>query len=140
MKTLIDIVSKLSVLISQSEEAAKEQFHLLNLTHSQMHYLETIHILHNPNITELSKSLKLTKPTVTVAIDKLIEKDFIYKIQSDKDRRSAHLHLTEKGKLINQMHDYSHSRVAESIMRKLNSEELETLTKLLSKVLLLNNT
>ena len=139
MKTLTDIVSKLSDLFGQSEEVAKEQFHLLDLTHTQMHYLETINMLHNPNITELSKSLKLTKPTVTVAIDKLVEKDFIYKIHSDKDRRSAHIHLTQKGKLINQMHDYSHSRVAESIIRKLNREELETLVSLLSKVLSLNN-
>lgn len=135
MKNLVDIVSKLSILFGKSEEAAKEQFHLLNLTHTQMHYLETINLLHNPNITELARSLKLTKPTVKVAVDKFIEKDFLYKIQSDEDRRSAHLHLTVKGKLINQMHDYYHKRIAESFSRKLNREELETLVGLLNKAL-----
>jgi DNA-binding MarR family transcriptional regulator len=136
MNSLIDIVSKLSNLFGQTEEAAKEQFHLLSLTHTQMHYLETINMLHNPNITELATSLKLTKPTVTVAVDKFIEKGFLYKIQSDEDRRSAHLHLTEKGKLINQMHDYYHRRIAESFGKNLNNEELESLVALLSKVLL----
>ena len=64
-----------------------------------MNYLETIDILDNPNITELAQQLKLSKPTVKVAIDKLIEKEYyIYKIRSDEDRRSAHLHLTEKWK------------------------------------------
>jgi DNA-binding MarR family transcriptional regulator len=135
MKDLVRIVSKLSVLFGQSEETAKEQFHLLSLTHTQMHYLDTINVLHNPNITELARILKLTKPTVKVAVDKLIEKDFLYKIRSDEDRRSAHLHLTEKGKLINQMHDYYHRRIAESFRRKLNKEELETLAGLLDKVL-----
>jgi DNA-binding MarR family transcriptional regulator len=135
MKDLVSIVSGLSVLMGQSEEAAREQFHLLSLTHTQMHYLETIDILNNPNITELAKSLNLTKPTVKVAVDKLIERDFLYKIQSDEDRRSAHLHLTEKGKLINQMHDYSHKRIAESLSRKLSREELEILTGLLNKIL-----
>ena len=135
MKNLIEIVSKLSHLIGHTEEAAKEQFNLLNLTHTQMHYMETIHLLDNPNITELASNLKLSKPTVKVAIDKLIEKDYVFKIQSDEDRRSAHLHLTEKGKLINQMHEYTHNRIAESFSRKLNSEELETLVGLLIRVL-----
>jgi DNA-binding MarR family transcriptional regulator len=135
MKNLVEIVTELSNLFGQSEEAAKEQFHLLSLTHTQMHYLEIIHLLHNPNITELARSLKLTKPTVTVAVDKLIEKDFLYKVLSDEDRRSSHLHLTEKGKLINQMHDYYHKSIAELISRKLEVEELESLTRLLSKVL-----
>jgi DNA-binding MarR family transcriptional regulator len=135
MKSLEDIVSNLSNLFGKSEEEAKEQFHLQSLTHTQMHYLETINMLHNPNITELAGNLKLSKPTVKVAIDKLIERDFLYKIQSDKDRRSAQLHLTEKGKLINQMHDYSHKRISEYFSRKLNSEELETIVALLSKVL-----
>ncbi len=121
--------------MGQSEEAAREQFQLLSLTHTQMHYLETIYVLNNPNITELAKSLKLSKPTVKVAVDKLIERDFLYKIQSDEDRRSAHLHLSEKGKLINQMHDYSHKRIAESFSRKLNREELEILVGLLNKIL-----
>ena len=134
MNNLVDIVSKLSNLFGQSEEAAKEQFQLLNLTHTQMHYLETASLLHNPNLTELAKGLKLSKPTVKVAVDKLIDRDFLFKVQSDEDRRTAHLHLTEKGELINQMHDYSHKRIAEIIRRKLNKEELETLIGLLNKV------
>jgi DNA-binding MarR family transcriptional regulator len=134
MNNLEHIVSNLSNLFGKSEEEAKEQFHLQSLTHTQMHYLETINMLHNPNITELAGNLKLSKPTVKVAMDKLIERDFLYKIQSDKDRRSAHLHLTEKGKLINQMHDYSHKRIAEHFSRKLKSAELETLVGLLNKV------
>jgi len=135
MQSIVDIVSQLSNLFGESEEAAKEQFQMLSLTHTQMHYLETINLLDNPNITELATTLKLTKPTVKVAVDKFIEKDFLYKVRSDEDRRSAHLHLTEKGKLINQMHDYYHRRIAESFTRKLSREELETLVGLLIKVL-----
>jgi DNA-binding MarR family transcriptional regulator len=135
MKDIVDIVSQLSNLFGESEEAAKEHFQMLSLTHTQMHYLETINLLDNPNITELATALKLTKPTVKVAVDKFIEKDFLYKVRSDEDRRSAHLHLTEKGKLINQMHDYYHRRIAESFTRKLSREELETIVGLLNKVL-----
>ncbi len=135
MENLIEIIARLSTVIVQTEETAKTQFNLADLTHHQMHYLETIHQLNNPNITELAVRLSLSKPTVKVAVDKLIEKDYVYKIQSDADRRSAHLHLTAKGKLINQMHDYAHRRIAESFSRKLDKSELTTLSALLTKVL-----
>nr|NQU89922.1 MarR family transcriptional regulator [Bacteroidota bacterium] len=135
MKNLIHVVAKLSSMMGQMEEAAKEKFNIEGLTLTQMHYLEAIHLLGNPNITELAHLLKLTKPTVKVSIDKLIEKDYIFKVQSDADRRSAHLHVTEKGKLINQMHDYAHKCIAKSIEKKLDSSEKDLLIGLLSKVL-----
>ena len=135
MENLVDIVSKLSTLFGQSEETARDKFRLLNLTHTQMHYLESISMLHNPNITELARFLKLSKPTVKVAVDKLIEKGFLYKIRSDEDRRSAHLHLTDKGDLVNRMHEYSHTLIAESLNTKLSSEEQAILVRLLSRVL-----
>jgi len=122
-------------MIGLMEENAKEQFNLSGLTLTQMHYLETINSLNNPNITELATTLKLSKPTVKVAIDKLIDTEFVYKVQSDEDRRSAHLHLTEKGKLINQMHDYAHNCIAESIIRKLDIQEQEQFIRLIEKIL-----
>jgi len=136
MENFMEIITDLSNLIGQMEESAKEQFNLSNLSLNQMHYLETIQLLDNPNITELAKKLKLSKPTVKVAIDRLIEKDYVYKVQSDEDRRSDHLHLTVKGKLINQMHDYSHKRIAEFIAKKLDEQELEIFSVLLKKVLI----
>lgn len=135
MKNLTEIVATLSNLMAEMEEAAKSQFNLSELTHNQLHYLETISKLGNPNITELSAALQLTKPTVKVAVDKLIDRDYVFKVQSDEDRRSAHLHLTEKGKLINQMHDYAHKRIAEMLSHKLNDEERNALEALLNKVL-----
>ena len=135
MKNLVDIIAKLSAKLGQAEESAKEQFKFNELTLTQMYYLETISHLKNPNITELSKAMGLTKPSVTVAVEKLIEKDIIYKVKSDADRRSSHLHLTEKGKLVNEMHDYAHRRFAEAVNKALNENEIEELIVLLDKLL-----
>lgn len=134
MEKLVKIIEKMSHEIVQMEEAAKEQFNFKDLTLTQMHYLETINHLLNPNLTELSSEMNLTKPTVKVAIDKLIQKDLIYRVRSDEDRRSTHLHLTEKGKLINQMHDYAHRRLAELMIKYLEPEEKEQLEFLLDKI------
>lgn len=135
MNDLTEIIAKLSRMMGQMEEAAKEQFNLSSLSLTQMYYLETISALGNPNITELAAIMNLSKPTVKVAVDKLIERDYIFKVQSDEDRRSAHIHLTEKGKLINQMHDYAHKRITESIRSRVNIEEEECLIRVLEKVL-----
>ena len=130
-----EIIAKLSAYMARMEEEAKEQYSFKDLTLTQMHYLEMISELENPNLTELATAMKLTKPTITVLVDKLIEKELIYKVQSDADRRSTHLHLTERGKLINQMHEYAHRRIAEQIDKKINADEMTQLTVLLEKIM-----
>ena len=95
MDKIIPIVSKISHTLGEMEELAKEHFGLQELTLTQMHYLEVMNSLQNPNITELASALQLTKPTVTVALDKLIEKEYLVKVQSDAD---AHLPPPFNGK------------------------------------------
>lgn len=133
MNELKNMIALLSREIVELEEAAKEQFSFNELTLTQMHYLETINQLQNPNFTELALEMNLTKPTVTVAIDKLIEKEFVYKVKSDDDRRNMHLHLTEKGKLLNQMHDYAHKLLAERMISTFSEDELLKFKRLLLK-------
>ena len=135
MGKLEEMIAKVSDYMSRMEEEAKEQYNFKDLTITQMHYLEVISELVNPNLTELATAMNLTKPTITVQVDRLIEKELISKVQSDADRRSTHLHLTERGKLINQMHEYAHRRIAEQIEKKIDSEELIQLTQLLEKMM-----
>jgi DNA-binding MarR family transcriptional regulator len=134
VEKLIQLIAVLSRKIGLTEEESKEQFNFTELTLTQLLYLETINELGNPNITELSLRLKLSKPTVTVIVDRLVAKDFVVRVYSDQDRRSRHLHLTEKGKLINVMHDYAHRRMAESFTNSLTDSELNILIGLLDKV------
>jgi len=135
MRKLEEIIAKLSAYMGRMEEEAREQYNFKELTLTQMHYLEMISELENPNLTELAAAMKLTKPTITVLVDKLIEKELVYKVQSDADRRSTHLHLTQRGKLINQMHEYAHRRMAEEIEKKIDTDEMSQLTKLLEKIM-----
>lgn len=135
MGKLEEVIAKVSAYMGRMEEKAKEQYNFKELTLTQMHYLETISALVNPNLTELAAAMKLTKPTITVLVDKLIEKELVHKVQSDADRRNTHLHLTERGKLINQMHEYAHRRMAEEIEKKINGEEVVQLARLLEKIM-----
>lgn len=136
MERIIAVIAKLSHSLGEMEEQAKEYFDLKDLTLTQMHYLEVISQLGNPNITELASALQLTKPTVTVGIDKLIERNYVYKVPSDDDRRNSHLHLTDKGRQINAMHAYAHERFSELIAETLEPHEIETLVQILEKLTL----
>lgn len=136
MERIIGVIAKLSHSLGEMEEQAKEYFDLKDLTLTQMHYLEVISQLGNPNITELASALQLTKPTVTVGIDKLIERNYVYKVPSDDDRRNSHLHLTDKGQQINAMHAYAHERFSELIAETLEPHEIETLVQILEKLTL----
>jgi len=135
MKKIIAVIASLSQNMAEMEELAREQLSITELTTTQTHYLEVISALNNPNITELANAMRLTKPTVTVAVDKLIKLGYVQKIQSDEDRRSSHLHLTDKGLLINQMHEEAHTRFAELMQETYDAKELETLTTLLEKLI-----
>ena len=134
MDNLIPIISKISHSLGEMEELAKDHFGLQELSLTQMHYLEVMNSLQNPNSTELASALQLTKPTGTVALDKLIEKEYVIKVQSDADRRTSHLHLTDKGRSINNMHEYAHRRFAELMSENLDTEELQQLVVLLEKM------
>lgn len=124
-----------SRLITQAEEAAKENSDAKDLTSTQINYLETIQELGNPNLTELSAYLGLKKPSVTIVIDRLIMKGCVYKTHSDDDRRSSHLHLTEVGKQINMRHDYAHNYLAELVTKSLNADELQLFSELINKII-----
>jgi len=130
-----DDIARFSRLISEAEEEAKDHCDIKDLTSTQINYLETIQELDNPSITELSAALGLRKPSVTIVIDRLITKGCVYKVHSDADRRSSHLHLTDVGKQINKRHDYAHDSLVELVARKLNKDELDTFATLLNKII-----
>lgn len=128
------LVTRLSRLISDAEDRAKEFCDVKDLTSSQVNYIETIAELENPNITELSMAMGLRKPSVTVAVERLIKRGCIYKTHSDADRRTAHLHLTDVGRQVNMRHDVAHDYIAGVIVNSLRETERAELVRLLSKV------
>ena len=63
MRKLEEMIAKVSGYMGRMEEESKEQFNFKELTLTQMHYLEMISELQNPNLTELAAAMQLTKPT-----------------------------------------------------------------------------
>ena len=131
---LTDIITILTTKIAKIEEEALAESRFSELTGKQMHYLEAISNLNNPNLGELATELNLSEPSITAIIDKFEEKGFIRKVKSDEDRRVSHIHMAERGKEIEKVHSNIHMRISNIFTSKLTKNELKSLIHLLGKI------
>jgi len=128
-------IEKLIQALESEESKYISASKLKTLSSTQIHHIDLIYHEHNPTLSELAKTLKVTKPTVTNSIDKLDKLGLVFKIQSDDDRRIQHLHLTKKGMEIAKLHDKFHSVFTEKLVSNLNNEEIKQLSAILEKAL-----
>ncbi|MCJ7449169.1 MAG: MarR family transcriptional regulator [Bacteroidales bacterium] len=134
MSNLSEAISYLSDLVEKVLEESISQSDFSDLTQQQFHYLQVIVRMKNPNLTELAGELGITKPTVTVLVDKLVEKGYVSRVKSDEDRRTMHLHINKKGARINALREVAYNRMAEKIKSGLSETETAIFTELLKKL------
>ena len=132
--TLVELIELLTKLIGDWEMQFVQQYTGEGFTIRQLEYIDVINTLGNPNLGEIAKALKLSKPSVTAIVEKLAAKGYIQKFQSDEDRRSFHVHLSAKGKKLVKMHDETHQKIADLFQSNLNEKDLKALVTLLNKV------
>ncbi len=132
--TLVELIELLTKLIGDWEMQFVQQYTAEGFTIRQIEYIDIINTLGNPNLGEIAKALKLSKPSVTAIVEKLAAKGYIQKCQSDEDRRSFHVHLSAKGKKLVELHDETHQKIADLFQGNLNEKDLKALVALLNKV------
>ena len=67
-----------------------------SLTIVELFCVEIIYSLNNPTVKEFADFIGISSPNAAYKISCLIDKGYIEKIQSEKDRREFHLHFTDK--------------------------------------------
>lgn len=134
MSNLKDAIIYLSDLIEKILEETIDRFDFYDLTRQQLHYLKIIVKMKNPTLTELAREVGLTKPTVTVLVDKLTGKGYVKRVHSDSDRRVMHIHIDKKGTQINALKEIAYERLAEKIQSGLSEKESAIFTELLKKI------
>lgn len=132
--SLVELIEIITRTIGDWEMEFVKEYEKEGFTARQIEYIDTIHKLGHPNLGEIAKAVKLSKPSVTVIVDKLASRGYIEKVQSDEDRRSVHVHLSEKGKTLVEQHNDIHNRIADLFRNNLDSKDMKTLVSLLNKV------
>lgn len=133
---LEQIVARISRLMAEMEAHAFQQEGFAELSMRQVFYLETIAQLGQPSFSQLAQATGVTRPSATAIVARLIDKGLVGKVQDETDRRSFHIHLTEKGRAFSQTHAAMHQHLAQALTVHLSPAEIEQLTILLSKALL----
>ncbi|MBU3914161.1 MarR family transcriptional regulator [bacterium] len=131
--SLSDIVDALTRKIEEIEVSVMENSELKELTRRQIYYLDIINQIRNPTLGELARKLGLSKPSITMIVEKLVQAGYVIKVQCDEDRRISRIHMGEKGETIAKLHDDVHSRIEAFLTTSLSDLEVKQLIGILNK-------
>lgn len=127
---LVDVFN--DILVIEESELKKSQFKDLSIT--EMHTIEAIGMYKKKTTTEVANELAITVGTLTIAINRLVKKDYVERIRSEDDRRVVKLGLTKKGKLIFRVHQHFHREMIKAVIRGMDSDESTALLKALNNL------
>jgi DNA-binding MarR family transcriptional regulator len=133
---LIEIIAILTRKAAEIQSAGLQAEGFTELSLRQIFYLDVIARCENPTPSELARIVKVTRPSITAAIDKLERMGLIRKAASDDDRRSYHLHLSDKGREVTNAHQHVHAHLAQQLTNGLEPEEIKTFIRLIHKIVL----
>lgn len=83
------------------------------------------------SISEICRKLTISKPQMTIILDKLAKNSLVYRIYNDKDRRTININITESG---NEYCKNLSEVLKENLSRKLIALSEEDLTTLLNSL------
>jgi len=132
--TLNELLVKLFHDIIQIEEHSlkDDQFHDLSIT--EIHVIEAIGLGPERNMSSVARDLDITMGTLTIAINNLLRKGYVYRTRSDEDRRIVLIFLTEKGKNAYGQHSQFHDEMIKTTISKLSEEEMKVLISALENI------
>lgn len=128
---LNDIIMETFSSITKVEEGALKSTGKTDLTINELHILEEIGNFpqKGATISELSKKLTITLPSVTVAVNKLVKKGYVDKTRCKEDGRVVFVSLTSLGIRMNKAHSYFHLQMLRSLSKVISEEEKAVLIK-----------
>lgn len=85
-------------------------------------------------MAEVSKLANVKQSTMTVMINKLVDKQFVERARDESDRRIVTVELTDKGKQAYREHKKIHEKITKFWLDALAQKEKESLLKMMEKI------
>ena len=129
--TLFDITNQLDVLY-------KEEFGdiLINYSFTEMHCIDCIGKIENPNVTKIAMYLNLTKAAISKAIKNLTDKKAVITYKNPDNKKETYYKLTQTGKEVFDKHLKMHENWCEKdkiFFKRFDKKELEITYAVLNK-------
>lgn len=120
--------------ILQIEEKTLKKEGLKNLSVKEVHVLEVISLTSEPTMSQVASKLRVTIGTLTTAINTLVRKKYVERVEFKDDRRVVLLKLTEEGEKAAKIHEKFHEEFMDETLITMNEEELQILAETLDKL------
>ncbi len=130
-KTINDILVNLINEIWRLEEKAIITEEFRDISNNDMHVIEAIGLGDGNNMSTIAKKLNVTVGTLTTAMNHLVNKKYVERNRSEKDRRVVYVKLTDKGAAAYRHHENYHKQMTKAILDKLSEDEIPVLMKTL---------
>jgi DNA-binding MarR family transcriptional regulator len=131
---LIEFINTLDLSLKKMQKDAGASGELSKLTVHKLQYIDVIHQLGEPTITEIAEKLNITKASVTNGINKLVALGFVTKTQSGEDRRVFHVSLTAAGERLVKAKYRALKEYGRFLRASLNEEEARQFEAILTKL------
>ncbi len=105
------------------------------LSLTEVHTLEAIGGGAGKSMTEVAAKLKITVSTLTISVNRLVNKGYVERFRTAEDRRVVKVQLTAEGAAVAQSHEQFHERMIHAMMGELNAEELRVLAGSVERLL-----
>ncbi|QUI21053.1 MarR family transcriptional regulator [Vallitalea pronyensis] len=116
------------------EEKALMTKEFKDISITDMHIIEAIGMGEGRNMSSVAKSLEITVGTLTIAINNLVKKGYVYRTRSTKDRRVVLISLSETGKKAYKHHARFHKKMIDDIIGLLKKDEIQVFTKCIAGI------
>lgn len=134
-KTMVnDLLVEVFFDVLKLEQKAIASLGPTPLTMSEMHILEAVGKASSQQMGEVARRLRITLPTLTVSVNRLVEKGFLDRKRARQDRRRVEIALTENGVAAYEAHERFHSRLVQSMFEELDLEHRPALLEGLSQL------
>ena len=92
---------------------------------SEVHLIDAVGRAGEATVSAVAAILGITMASVTVAVNKLVERGMIAKEKNPGDRRSVRLVLTKEGVRAYRIHKYFHRKMVRAVLHGLSEGERE---------------
>ncbi|PPB56878.1 MarR family winged helix-turn-helix transcriptional regulator [Campylobacter hyointestinalis] len=135
-KMTISLASKLKDAANQFIISKLKANGLANISPSHGDILAILFDEKPHDMTEISKRICKTKPTVTVLVEKLENSGYITRVKSDEDARISFISLSQKGITLKPIFCQISKELDDIVYKDFSQIEAEILDKLLKKAII----
>ena len=129
-----NITQQLRIVVKAIQAHSKRVKNTCGLSSVRLWMLYEVNNAPGIKVSELATLLSIHRSTCSNMLDKLEEKELIYRNRSKSDQRAVHLYITDEGKAILSKAPSPPEGQLSSTLNKLSSEQIDELEKSLGSL------